>query len=139
MLVVDSNLWIYYADSTLAEHEPVQRYLDSVLREEAVAVNTVIQMEVAHYVTRRLGSSAGLPRVQTFLELDVEVDPLSSQRVREAAIQLGDYADVGIGGRDATVLATLRGLRTDRLATHDESFRRVDWVRVEDPLEGQRT
>ncbi len=139
MLVVDSNLWIYYSDSTLPEHATVRSYLDPALRGEVVGVNTVIQMEVAHYLVKRLGSSAGLAKARMFLGLDIEIDSLDSARAVEAVKQLARYSDVGIGGRDATVLATLRGLGTNRLATHDESFKRVDWVRVEDPLGAEGT
>lgn len=76
MLVVDSNLWIYYADATLPEHTTVKGFLNPILEgEEPVAVNTVIQMEVAHYLIRRLGSVAGERKARAFLGLDVEVDP----------------------------------------------------------------
>ncbi len=137
MLVVDSNLWIYYADATLPEHATVKGFLDPILEgDEPVAVNTVIQMEVAHYLIKRLGSAAGQVKARTFLGLDVEVDPLDPPRTVEAVSHLARYSDVGIGGRDATILATLRALRTTRLATHDQSFGRVDWVQVEDPLSG---
>ncbi|MFQ6012605.1 MAG: type II toxin-antitoxin system VapC family toxin [Thermoplasmata archaeon] len=132
--MVDSNLWIYYADATVPEHPVTRDFLTGVLREEEVAVNTVIQTEVAHYLIRRLGSVAGLAQTRVFLGLDIGVDALDPSRVDEAVALLARYADVGIGGRDATVLATLRSFGTDRLATHDEGFRRVDWVRVEDPL-----
>ena len=81
-----------------------------------------------------MGSSAGLARARMFLGLDIEIDSLDPARVVEAVKQLARYSDVRIGGRDATVLATLRRLGTNRLATHDESFKRVDWVHVEDPL-----
>lgn len=135
MLVIDSNLWIYYSDATLPEHDSVRAYLPRTLRDEDVAVNAVIQVEVAHYLIKRLGRTAGTRRLHAFLGLDIEVDPLDFELVSESVDQLARYSDVGIGGRDATILATLRRLRTNRLATHDHSFRRVDWVRVEDPLE----
>ncbi|MFQ5838766.1 MAG: type II toxin-antitoxin system VapC family toxin [Thermoplasmata archaeon] len=133
--MIDSNLWIYYSDATLEEHRPVRAYLGQVLRSDDVAINTVIQMEVAHYLIKRLGRTAGSEKVDAFLGLDIEVDPLDYGLVLESVHQLVRYSDIGIGGRDATILATLRRLRTDRLATHDRSFRRVEWVRVEDPLE----
>jgi predicted nucleic acid-binding protein len=134
--LIDSNLWIYYADATLPEHEFVKGYLPRALQDEDVAVNTVIQVEVAHYLIKRLGRAAGSRKLDAFLGLDIEVDPLDRELVTESAALLAQYSDVGIGGRHATILATLRRLRSNRLATHDHDFRRVDWVRVEDPLEG---
>jgi predicted nucleic acid-binding protein len=135
LLVVDSNLWIYYADRTTPEHSSVRPYLAAALREEEIGVNTVIQVEVAHYLVKRLGRARGEEAVKPFLQLGLRVEPLDEGLVRDSLSQLLEYSDVGIGGRDATVLATLRRLETRRLATHDQAFRRVNWVEVEDPLE----
>ena len=134
MLVIDSNLWIYYADRTTPEHRKVAPYLTRVLHEEEIGVNTVIQMEVAHYLVKRLGRVRGEEALRDFLRLGISVDPLDDGLVADSVTQLVEYTDVGIGGRDATVLATLRRLGTTRLATHDHAFRRVDWVEIEDPV-----
>jgi len=47
---------------------------------------------------------------------------------------LADYSYQGIGGRDATVLATAKTLGLKRIMTYDEAFKRIDWLTVIDPM-----
>ncbi len=45
------------------------------------------------------------------------------------------YFHTGIGGRDATILASMERYRIKELLTHDEAFKRIDKIREIDPLE----
>ena len=48
---------------------------------------------------------------------------------------LCDYSHLGIGGRDATLLATSKQTRTNEIMTNDAAFKKIDWVKVTDPLQ----
>ena len=52
---------------------------------------------------------------------------------------MAKYSHVGIGGRDAMILATARNLGVNRIMTHDQAFKKVDWVEVVDPIETDRS
>ena len=54
MTFIDTNIWSYYFDARLPEHKHVRDPLNNVLKNREVAINTVIVMEVAHYLPRNL-------------------------------------------------------------------------------------
>ena len=133
MQAIDSNVWAYALDSTVPEHLRAARAVEKAL-EGDVLVNTAIQMEVAHYLVKRLGAAAGGEAAEDFLALPMTVDALDPPLVSDSLRLLVRYADVGIGGRDATLLASMQRHRVVRILTHDATFRRVDWVQVVDPV-----
>jgi len=99
-----------------------------------VLVNTVIQIEVAHYLVKRLGSVAGAKAADLFLSLPLTVDALDSSLLRDSLRVLARFTDVGVGGRDATLLASMERHGVTRILTHDATFGRVDRVEVVDPI-----
>ena len=133
MLAIDSNIWAYSMDSTVPEHRRAARAVDRAL-EGDVLVNTVIQIEVAHYLVKRLGAVAGKEAADLFLAFPLTVDALDPALLRAALRLLARYSDVGIGGRDASLLASMERHGIARILTHDATFRRVDWVEVVDPV-----
>jgi uncharacterized protein len=47
---------------------------------------------------------------------------------------LARYSQTGIGGRDATILASMDMLGIKKLMTHDRAFKRIDQIEVVDPV-----
>ena len=56
IIFVDSNYWIYLFDKTTIEHELVKKHFNILYDEAVLAINTVVMMEVMHYLVKRLGS-----------------------------------------------------------------------------------
>jgi predicted nucleic acid-binding protein len=56
LIFIDSNIWCYYFDRSAQEHDIVSGKLEHALT-GSVAINTVIEMEVAHYLIKNLGGS----------------------------------------------------------------------------------
>ena len=135
MLAIDSNIWAYALDATVPEHPSSARAVDRALKDE-VLVNTVIQLEVSHYLVKRLGAVAGREAAEVFLSMPLVVDALDGPLVKNALRLLARYSQVGIGGRDASLLASMERTGVRRILTHDATFRRVDWVEVVDPVRG---
>ena len=135
MIMIDSNIWAYYLDRTAPEHKKVLAQVRKTLKGE-ILINTVIQIEVAHYLVRRLGPVVGAEKAEEFMGYPFKVDELTAERARESVELLKRYGHLGIGGRDATLLATMRAMNVQRLITHDEALKRVDWVKAIDPCEG---
>lgn len=137
MYCLDANVWIYYLDRTLPEHDSVSPAVDALLEDEPLFITTVLQMEVVHYLSTQLADSS--ESVDRFLSLeDVRVVDLTSRDVETAAELLADYPNAGIGGRDATVIAAMDRSDVSRLWTHDEGISRLatelDWLEVTDPV-----
>jgi uncharacterized protein len=71
LIFVDSNIWCYYFDRSAQEHKIVSERLEEAL-EGSVAINTVIEMEVAHYLIKNLGAE-GKRKMDVFLSFPMEV------------------------------------------------------------------
>lgn len=137
MHCLDANVWIYYLDADLAEHDDVTDRIDGLVRSQPLFVTTVLQMEVLHYATNQMDDSRTL--LETFFSgEDVTVSDLTSADVERAAELLAAHEHAGIGGRDATVLAAMERHDVSRLWTHDEGLKRMDdrldWLDVADPV-----
>lgn len=96
-------------------------------------MTTVIQMELAHFLVRQLGPVEGLDRLTTLLAFPFEVDPLDEDAVAGAQEQLRRHSHLGVGGRDATILASMARRGSTELWTHDAALQRVPGLTVKDP------
>jgi predicted nucleic acid-binding protein len=134
MLIIDSNMWAYYFDKNAPEHPFIANKIDEALGSEKIVVNTVIIMEVAHFLIKNLGPVVGKDKVETFLSYPFTILDLDFDLTQEAIDALVAYSHVGISGRDATILATMKRLGFNRIMTHDESFKKVDWLKIIDPI-----
>jgi len=137
MYCLDANVWIYYLDAELGGHDDVVHRVAPILRSEPLFVTTVLQTEVLHYAMNQLVNSDGV--METFLTgQDVTVADLLVEDVERAAELLRTYEHVGIGGRDATVLAAMQRYDVSRLWTYDAALKRtgqrLDWLEVTDPI-----
>jgi len=59
VLIIDSNMWAYYFDKDAPEHPFVADRIDKALSSEKIVMNTVIIIEVAHFLVRSLGPVIG--------------------------------------------------------------------------------
>jgi predicted nucleic acid-binding protein len=137
MICLDANVWIYFLDTGLDEHERVHDAVEGVLQSTPLLTTTVLQMEVIHYLTNQVAESDAY--VETILSAeDTTVAELQSDDIARAAELLAEHQHAGIGGRDATVLAAMERHDVTRLWTHDEGLSRIDqrldWLDVTDPV-----
>ncbi|MDY6773779.1 MAG: type II toxin-antitoxin system VapC family toxin [Candidatus Nanohaloarchaea archaeon] len=135
MVFIDSNTWCYYFDSSAEEHEQVSEELERVLEEEEITMNTIVLMEVAHYLITNLGSVEGKEKIDTLLSFPFEVVDFTYRSFEDSVDYLSRYAHTGIGGRDATILASMEAADEEQLVTHDQAFKDVDSIEVLDPAE----
>ncbi|AET64843.1 type II toxin-antitoxin system VapC family toxin [Methanothrix harundinacea] len=132
LIFVDSNIWCYYFDRSAVEHDLVSERLEDAL-ESGVAINTVVAMEVAHYLIRNLGPS-GKTKMDVLLSYPMEIVDFDQYIARRSIEYLARLSHTGIGGRDATILASMEELGIEKLMTHDQAFKRIDFIEVVDPV-----
>ena len=135
MIAIDSNIWAYYLDETTKEHNSVKPHLREIIKNKDILINTVIQIEVAHYLIKVLGPILGKEKIDVFLSYPLKVDELTRESITKSVELLQRYTQIGIGGRDATILQTMKKYDVTRLMTHDSALKRVDWLDVFDPCE----
>jgi predicted nucleic acid-binding protein len=132
LIFVDSNIWSYYFDRSAQEHDVVSERLEEAL-EGGVAINTVVVMEVAHYLIKNLGSE-GKKKMDVFLSYPMKIVDFNQSLARKSIEHLARHSQTGIGGRDATILASMEELGIEKLMTHDRAFKRIDFIDVVDPI-----
>jgi len=124
MLIIDSNIWAYYFDRDAPEHLLVAEEVEETLKSEKIAINTVVVVEVAHFLVKNLGPIIGRGKLDVFLSFPFTVIDLNYDLTMKAIELLAKYSHEGIGGRDATILATAESLGLNRIMTHDEAFKK---------------
>ena len=134
MIFVDSNIWCYYFDGSVREHTSVATFLDSALGTKEIALNTLVIMEISHYLIKNLGPLRGKEKIDTLLTFPFIIQDFDYALLRESVEMLAKYSHSGIGGRDATILAAMKMLGIKRLITHDQAFRKIDFIEVIDPV-----
>ncbi len=134
MIFIDSNIWCYFFDENSKEHKKVLDFMKKTLEKDKILVNTIVVMELAHYLIRNLGPIKGKEKLDTFLSFGFIVDELDFIASKESIKLLCEYSHEGIGGRDSTILASMRNYEIKIIITHDSSFKKIDWLNVVDPV-----
>ena len=124
---MDSNVWCYYFDQRLPEHKHVRDAMREIIKSEEIACNTIIVMEVAHYLVRHFTEKNACKKIEYFVNLsNMDIADFNRQALNETVENLLAYAYAeGLGGRDATVIATMKLLSIKRIVSHDNIFRRL--------------
>ena len=141
MIALDSNVWIYTLDADLHEHTDVAPAVKRLLSSDTTLfVNSVIRLEVVHYLVKNLESEVGSTDAEKFLNLEgVIAESVTTKDVTRATEILTEYEPTGIGGRDASLVATMEKADVSEIWTHDEGLKRVgdesDRLDVHDPVE----
>lgn len=124
MLLVDADTWIFYLDASLPEHARVGSRLPPLLEAEDVLLTTVVQVEVAHYIVRRMGP-AGEEALRLFFDYPAEIASLGPEDVGPAVDLLRRFAGEGVGGRDATLLQAARSRGVSLICSSDKALGRA--------------
>lgn len=136
MVFIDSNIWCYYFNQSAKEHKPVAQKVDELIdSEKRLHTNTVILMEVGHFLIKNLGGVKGKEKLDEMLKYNFEISDLNYSTTKNSLEILGEEHHTGIGGRDATIIASMKEKEVEELITHDKAFRKVDGIEVIDPVE----
>ena len=138
-MLVDSQLWVYYYDVHADEHENVVTWLDQTMKTEVIIIPTIIPVEVSHVLfTPREGKRVDKGRVELALQhltalSRAQIIPLDEQIMDESIKIVKDRRDLGIGGRDAVILATMAREKVLAIATHDRNLLSLKYYKRIDP------
>lgn len=127
MIMMDSNMWIYYFDESLDEHKYVKEPLrEIIMGEEGILANTIVIQEVAHYLIRHEPVEEFWEDINFLIRLSsVELLDFDYAVMQKALKLLSKYWNYGIGGRDAVLLATMVMKEASEIMTHDGAFKKL--------------
>jgi len=128
MIFIDSNIWCYYFDQRLPEHhivrEPVRKIL---LSSQDLICNTIVVMEIAHYLIRHFEEKQARKKIDLFINLkNLKILDFNAKTMAASLDYLINYGyKDGLGGRDSTILATMNSQGIKTLMSHDEVLKQV--------------
>jgi predicted nucleic acid-binding protein len=134
ILIIDTNIWAYYFDQDSPEHKSVVGPVEKALKSEQIAINTIIIMELAHFLIKNLGPVDGGERLGLFLRFPLVISDFDYRSALDSIEMLKRHSHLGVGGRDATVLALSKGAGVKKIMTHDDALKKVDWLEATDPV-----
>jgi predicted nucleic acid-binding protein len=84
-------------------------------------------MEVAHYLVRHFTEEIARKKIEYFINLsNMQIADFNRQALTETVENLLTYEFAeGLGGRDATVIATMKLQNIKKIVSHDDIFRRL--------------
>ncbi len=140
MIFVDSNIWCYYFDQRLPEHNQILQPMREIIKSEEIACNTIIVLEVAHYIVRHFTEKTARKKIDNFVNLkNMNITDFNRQIMTQTLENLTEHAYThGLGGRDATVIATMKTRNIKKIFSHDNIFKRLsDKLKIEviDPIQ----
>jgi len=133
--LIDSNIWAYFFDSNLPEHEAVKEPVRKLILEREILMTTVIQLELVHYLIKRLGPVQGGEKLDILLNYPFKLDILDYELVERTQRILQRYIHLGIGARDASIIASMERNETTELITHDKALKKIEGIEIIDPIE----
>lgn len=123
MLIVDTGILVAAADRTDPHHTDS---VSIVTDDPGPLVTTpMVMAEAAYLLGRELGSHAEVTLYQSIIDSDLTVENLASDdwtRIREL---VETFADLPLGGTDASVVTIAERLGATRVATLDTRHFRV--------------
>lgn len=126
MIMIDSNMWIYYFDESLEEHKHVKEPIREIILEKRILANTVVIQEVAHYLIRHEPVEEFQTDMNYLIRLkSIELLDFDYAMMQKALKLLSKYWNYGIGGRDAVLLATMVMKEASEIMTHDKAFKKL--------------
>lgn len=128
MIFIDSNIWCYYFDQRLPEHQRVREPLrEIILSSEELVCNTIVVMEIAHYLVRRFTEKEVKKKIEYFINLrNMKILGFDTKMMAESLDHIITYGySDGLGERDATIIAAMNSHGIKTLMSHDDAFKRL--------------
>jgi predicted nucleic acid-binding protein len=128
LIFIDSNIWCYYFDQRLPEHQLVREPIRKILlSSQEIVCNTIVIMEIAHYLVRHFGEKDARNKIEHFVNLrNLRIIDFNGKLMAESLDSLLTYSySHGLGGRDSTIIASMNSQGIKTLMTHDDVFKRL--------------
>lgn len=117
MILVDTNVLVAVANSRDNNHLAARDLLETS-RDDLLVAPTVIA-EVCYLLSERAGPAAEVQFLRAFGAGELHLVELTLADVERMAELTERYADLGLGGTDASVVAIAERLGIDKIATLD--------------------
>jgi len=138
IVFIDSNYWIFLLDKTCDEHDYIVDHFKVLYDNSSLAINTIVMVEVMHYLIKRLGTTIAKQKWQLFSSIDFMVGNLEFEQLDRIFDVLSKFSHTGIGGRDASILSFMEDNNITKLCTHDNAFKKIPDIMIIDPIPNEK-
>jgi len=116
MLVVDTSILLAAADNADPDHEPSS----SAIQNAGPLVTTALVIaETAYLIGRQLGAAAEATFFRAVADGELQVETITPAEARRIADLIDTYADLPLGGTDASLIVIAERLNLTTIATLD--------------------
>lgn len=116
MLVVDTSALLAAADNADPDHDSCTK---AIAGAGPLMTTPLVIAETAYLIRRQLGGAAEAAFFRAVAAGELQVEPLTPADGRRIADLIERYADLGLSGTDASLIAIAERLGATRIATLD--------------------
>jgi uncharacterized protein len=116
LLVVDTSVLLAAADNADPDHQACSEMIQNA---RPLVTTAFVIAETAYLIGRQLGAAAEARFFRAVADGELQVETITPAETRRIAELIETYADLGLGGTDASLIVIAERLKVARLATLD--------------------
>ena len=116
MLVVDTSVLVAAADNADPDHQACAKAIESA---SPLVTTALVIAETAYLIGRQLGAAAEAAFFRALAAGELQVETITSADAERIADLIETYADLGLGGTDASLIVVAERLALTKIATLD--------------------
>ena len=116
MLLVDTSVLVAAADNADPDHDPCVQVIGGA---EPLVTTALVIAETAYLIGRQLGATAEATFFRAVAAGELQVELITPADARRIAELIDRYANLGLGGTDASLIVIAERLGITRIATLD--------------------
>ena len=116
MLVVDTSVLLAAADNADPDH---QACAETIQNAGPLVTTALVIAETAYLIGRQLGAAAEARFFRAVADGELQIETLTPAETRRIAELIETYADLGLGGTDASLIVIAERMKVGTLATLD--------------------
>jgi len=115
-LLVDTSVLLAAADNADPDHG---QCIEAISGTNSLVTTPLVVAETAYLIGRQLGPSAEAALFRALAAGELQVEMITPGDAERIAALIETYADLGLGGTDASLIAVAERLEITRIATLD--------------------
>ncbi len=116
MLVVDTSVLLAAADTADPDHHSCT---GAIQRAGPLVTTALVIAETAYLIGRQLGAAAEAQFFRAVADGELQIETVTPADARRIAGLIETYADLGLGGTDASLIVIAKRLQLTTIATLD--------------------
>ena len=116
MLVVDTSVLLAAADNADPDH---QACAETIQNAGPLVTTALVIAETAYLIGRQLGAAAEARFFRAVADGELQIETITPAETRRIAELIETYADLGLGGTDASLIVIAERMKVSTIATLD--------------------